>query len=76
MHPGVEPIRVAQARKITPGSDEGLLHRVAGDLAIAGDEAGGRVQSRCGSSGEHGEGFAIASLGSFHERPLVHGPSL
>jgi hypothetical protein len=37
--------------------------------------AGGRVQSRCGRSSQHGKGFAIALPCPFHERPLVHGRS-
>ena len=70
------PAGISQSRQVAPGPDECLLDRVAGDIAITGDEAGGRVQSRGGCSCKHGKGVAIASLCLFHERPLVHGRSL
>ena len=73
MEPGVEPIGVTQPRQVAPGSDEGLLDRVAGQLRIPEDEAGGPVQPRDGPAGELGEGVMIALPRPVHESSLVHG---
>ncbi len=67
MEPGIEPRGVTQPRQVVPGPDERLLDRVAGQLRIAEDEAGGPVQSRGGPAGELGEGVMIASPGSLDE---------
>ena len=73
MEPGVEPIGVTQPRQVAPGSDEGLLDRVAGELRVPEDEAGGPVQPRDGPAGELGEGVMIALPRSLDESSLVHG---
>ncbi len=72
VQPCLEPVGIPQAWEIPPGTNQGILDRVARTVAVTGDQAGGRVQSRCSSSSQHGKGIAIASLCSFHERPLVH----
>jgi hypothetical protein len=76
VEPGVETLRIAQSRQVAPGPDERLLDRIARELTVAEDQAGGRVQSCCSCPHEHRERVAIAPTCAFHERPLVHGPSL
>ena len=44
--PGVEPVGVAQPREVPPGVDQRILDRVARELRVPEDEAGGRVQPR------------------------------
>ena len=44
-----------------------LLDRVAGQLRVAEDEAGGPVQPRAGIAGKHGEGVMIAATRSLDE---------
>jgi hypothetical protein len=73
MQPGIEPVRVAQTRQVTPGADECLLDRVARELRIPKDEASGRVQPREGRVDESGEGVMIAPSRAFDELSLVHG---
>ena len=73
IEPGIEPVGVTQPRQVAPGSDERLLDRVAGQLRIPEDEAGGLVQPRDGPAGELGEGVMIASPRSLDESTLVHG---
>ena len=73
VEPGVEPVRVAQPGQIAPGSDEGILDRVSRELAVPEDEAGGSVQPREGSAGDHGKGVMIALPRSLDETTLVHG---
>ena len=73
MEPGVEPVGITQPRQVVPGSDERLLDRVAGQLRVAEDEAGGPVQPRDGPAGELGEGVMIALPRSLDESSLVHG---
>jgi hypothetical protein len=73
VQPGVEAIRVAQPGQIAPGSNEGILDRVSRELAVPEDEAGGSVQPREGSAGDHGEGVMIALPRSLDETTLVHG---
>ena len=72
MKPGVESIRVAQARKVAPGADERVLDRVARELGVPEDQPGGGVQPRDGQVDERGEGVMIASPGPLDETSLVH----
>ena len=44
MEPGIEPVRVTQPGQVAPGSHQGVLDRVARELAVPEDEARGRVQ--------------------------------
>ena len=60
VEPRVEPVRVAEAREVAPGSDERLLDRIARELRVPEDESGGRVQPRDGQVDERGEGVMIA----------------
>ena len=73
VEPGIEPLGVTQPRQVAPGSDERLLDRVAGQLRVPEDEAGGLVQPRDGPAGEFGEGVMIAPPRSLDESTLVHG---
>ena len=70
--PGVELVRVAQRRQVAPGADEAVLDRVAGQLRVAKDQAGGCVEPGDGRAGERGEGVMIALPCPFDEVPLVH----
>ena len=72
MEPGVEPVRVAQARKVAPGPDVRLLDRVSRELLVPEDEAGDGLQPRDGRADEHGEGVMIAPACPLDEIPLVH----
>ncbi len=72
MEPGVEPIRVAQPREISPGADQRLLDRVSRELAIPEDESGGCIKPRDGRTGKHREGVMIALLRLLDETTLVH----
>jgi hypothetical protein len=71
--PGIEPVRIAETRQVTPGPDECLLDRVARELRVAEDQSGRRVQPRERRVDESGEGVMIASLRSIDECSLVHG---
>ena len=73
VQPRVEPVRVAQARKVAPGADQRLLDRVAREVRVTQDQSGRRVHARRGRAHQDGEGFAIASACLVDERPLVHG---
>jgi cold shock protein len=73
VEPGIEPIRVAQAREVMPGSEVGLLNRVPRELLVPEDEAGDSLQPRDGRAGQHGEGVMIAPPCPLDEFPLVHG---
>jgi hypothetical protein len=43
--PGIEPLRITQARQVTPGVDEGLLHGILRRVDITEDQSGDREQS-------------------------------
>ena len=60
------------AGQVPPGSDEPLLDRVARELRVAEDQAGGRVQPRDRRAGERFEGVMIAPLRSLDQVPLIH----
>ena len=44
MEPGVEPLGITKSRQVTPGSHQGVLDRIARELAVPEDQARGRVQ--------------------------------
>ncbi len=71
--PGIEPLGVAETRQVAPGADEGFLDRVARELRVPEDEAGGRVQPREGRVDQSGEGVMIASPRAVDKLSLVHG---
>ena len=71
VQPGVEPVRFPKLRKIPPGSDQRLLDRVACELRVPEDEAGGLFQPHDGHAGKLREGVMIASPGSLDELSLV-----
>ena len=59
VEPRVEPFHVAQRRQVAPGSHEGVLGRILGELGVAQDVASDGVQSIDGTAGEHGEGLPV-----------------
>ena len=73
VEPRVEPVGLAKSREVTPGSDQAILDRVACELGVPEDEAGGPVQPHDGSAGKLGEGVMIAIPRSLDEPSLVHG---
>ena len=75
MEPSVEPIRITKSGQVAPGSNEGLLDRVACELRVPEDEASRLVQPHDGRAGELGEGVVIATPCSLDKPSLVHGAS-
>ena len=73
IQPGIEPVGISKLREVPPGPDQPLLDRVACELRVPEDEAGGLVQPHDGRAGELGEGVMIASPCALHEPSLVHG---
>ena len=73
MQPGFETVRVSQPGQVAPGSDEGILDRVARELAVSEDQSSSCVQPREGSASDRGEGVMIAPSRSLDETTLVHG---
>ena len=67
MEPGVEPLRVAQAREVAPSPDVCILDRVTREFGVAQDEAGDRFEARDGRVDEPCEGVMIAPSRSFDE---------
>ena len=72
VQPGVEPVRVAQAREIAPGADVRVLDRVACELVVSDDQTSDRVQPHEGQVDERGEGVMIAFPSLLDESSLVH----
>src|SRR4051812_18473932 len=73
LQPGVEPVRIAETGQVAPSADHRLLDGVARELAVAEDQAGGRVQPREAPVDEVGEGVMLALPRSLDESSLVHG---
>src|SRR4029078_8507487 len=73
LHPVSECVRIAETGQIAPGADHLLLDGVARELAVAEDQAGGRVQPREAHVEEVGEGVMVAPPRSLDESSLVHG---
>ena len=72
MEPGIEPVQVAKARKVSPGTNQGLLNRVSSELRVPNDQSSGCVQPHDGQVNELREGVMIAAPGPFDETSLVH----
>jgi hypothetical protein len=72
MEPRIETVRVAQARKVAPGPDVGVLDGVASELLVPDDEASDGFQPGDGRVDERGEGVMIASACLLDEIALVH----
>ena len=75
VEPGVESIGVAKTPKVTPGTDEGVLHGIFRGIPIAEDPPRDRVQAVVCGGREGIEGLVIASLCALDEfgrqrRPL------
>lgn len=75
VEPRVEPVRITKSGQIAPGPHEGVLDRIARELAVPEDEARRRVHPSRRSRGKHGEGVVIASPRLLDELSEVHGPS-
>jgi hypothetical protein len=71
--PGVEPVRLAEATQVAPGTEQAILDGIARELAVPEDQAGSRVQPRDRPTDELGEGVMIALPRQIHEPSLVHG---
>ena len=74
VEPRIEPLGITQPGQVTPGSHQGVLDRIARELAVPEDEARGRVEPGGRRGREHGEGVVIASPRPLHELPPVHRP--
>jgi hypothetical protein len=72
--PGVEPVGISKRGQITPGPDEGVLHRVLCLLEIPKDEPGGGIQAGDRGACQLGEGVMIAVPRSLHEFSLHLAP--
>jgi hypothetical protein len=70
--PGFEPIGISKLREIPPSSDQRLLDRVACELGVPKDEAGGFVQPHDRRASELREGVMVASTCPLDELSLVH----
>jgi hypothetical protein len=55
-----------------PGTDQGFLNRILGQVRVAEDQPGGCVQPSDGTVDERGEGVMIAMPGPVDELPLIH----
>ena len=75
MQPGIESIRITQARQIAPGSDERVLDGVLSEIPIPQDEARRHVEAGRRRGGQHREGVMIATSRPFDELPSFHSPS-
>src|SRR4029078_4799778 len=73
LHPVSECVRIAETGQIAPGADHRLLDGVARELAVAEDQAGGRVQPREAHVEESSGGVMLALPRSLDESSLVHG---
>ncbi len=70
MDPRVEAFGIPKRGQITPGTDEGVLHRVLGQFGIPQDEPGGGIQTGDRGACQLGEGVMIALPRSLHEVSL------
>ena len=72
MDPGVEPIGIAEPGQVPPRPDERVLHRVAGQVLVAEDQASHGLETADRGVEEQGEGVMVASPGSLHELAFAH----
>src|SRR4029078_4265683 len=67
---GIESIRIAQAPKVEPRSEECVLHRILGRFVITQDQARRGMQAPCRPERQGSEGIDVARLCSFDEVTL------
>ena len=67
VQPGIEPLDVAQRRQVPPGVQHRFLDGVLGEIGIAQDQAGDRVQSIDAAGGERGEGLSVPTPCPCHQ---------
>ena len=73
--PGVEALRIAEARQVAPGMDECLLHGILGHVTVSEDQACDREEAVGGVDRERLEGAVITALGRLDEASIHPGPS-
>ena len=67
VQPPVEALDVPQLGQLAPAADEGLLDGVLGEVRVAEDESGDRVEAVDLAGSELPEGFPIPAPRSFDE---------
>jgi len=67
VEPAIETLDVAQLGQLAPAPDERLLDGVLGEVRVAQDESGNRVEAVDLAGRELPEGFSIPALRSLDE---------
>ena len=67
MDPGVEPVRIAEPRQLTPGDHQRLLHGVLGPVDVPEDALGDGVEPIAPRPGQDGECLPVPALGELDE---------
>jgi hypothetical protein len=62
LQPEVEPVRIAEARQVTPGDHQRVLHRILGPVDIPKDPTSDREQAVDARADQVHEGDPIAPL--------------
>ena len=76
IQPRVEALDVAQLRKLPPAANKRLLDGILGQVLVAEDQPGNRVEAVDLAGGELPEGFSISPLRSLDKvSPHVRPPS-
>ena len=70
VEPRVEPVRIAQASKVLPGSQESLLHGVLGSIGVAEDQPGRAEHATRAARRERRERIEVALARSYDQIPL------
>jgi hypothetical protein len=67
MDPGVEPVRIAEARQVTPGDHQRFLQGILGSIDVTKDPMGDREEAATAKADQVDECRLIASLSCYDE---------
>ena len=70
MNPAAEPVRIAEARQVTPGDHQRVLQGVLGPVDIPEDPVRDRVEAVTMQTHQVDERLLIAALGRLDEIPI------
>ena len=70
MNPAAEPVRIAEARQVTPGDHQCVLQGVLGPVDIPEDPVRDRVEAVTMQTHQVDERLLIAALGRLDEVPI------
>ena len=75
VEPGAEPVRIAEAREVTPGDHQRVLQSILGSVDVPKDPVRNREAAVAMKAYQVDECLLVAALGRYDEIPIHSHPS-